>query len=159
MKIISAFMLLLLLSSCSLHTSKTREEYVTAVTNGQGMTKMHKLVVSKSFNSVVNNLKSKSNSCLAKKVTSTTYSGLMAMSGSSTYKPSMQVKKGKAEFTLQVTYSGDKDYMYALAADIHYKSKNKTALTIYAPTVGYDDVVEAIKTWSNGKNRACPKLM
>lgn len=154
-----------MLTSCvTMHTPQSRNEYVSAVSKGEGFSEMHKYTVNRSLKSVVNSLHRKGNECLAKKVTRS-FAGSYSHVSSSTYLPSIRyITKNKAEFTLQVeitpnnTSKPPKGGMYFLAADLVVASKNKTNIIMYAPSINAKDIINAIKGWSHGKDTACPDL-
>ena len=167
MKILNVMVLFnfFILTSCvTMHTPQSRNEYVSAVSKGEGFSEIHNYMVNRSLKSVVNSLHRKGNECLAKKVTRS-FSGSYAHVSSSTYLPSMRyTSKSNAEFTLQVeitpnnTSKPPKGGMYFLAADLIEVSQNKTKIIMYAPSINAKDIVNSIKDWTKGENTGCPDL-
>ena len=47
---------------------------------------------------------------------------------------------------------------YVLIADTHTLAGQRSRVTIYGASIGYDEVFEAILTWGEGRPHECPAI-
>ena len=154
------------LSACiTIQVPQSRNEFIAEVKKGPRSAKEYVYTVNHSFRAIYNRVKQKSQHCLAKKITRSMTQGYATHVSQSIYTPSLAMKrKGFAEFTYQVhhTPAGTAKIppggLYMMAMDIISVGKNKTKIQLYAPTIGYTDISEAMMEWTKNKNTKCPEL-
>jgi hypothetical protein len=82
------------------------------------------------------------------------------------YKPTVRVTREKAELHVQHHFESGVQTVhqeppggyYLMVADAVPLDKNRTRITIYRPSMGYDTMAAAITGWATGKNVGCPDL-
>jgi hypothetical protein len=84
-----------------------------------------------------------------------------------TYKPTVLVSRQRLELHVQRHYQGGgviipgkepEGGLYLLVADAFALDASRTRLDIYAPTVGSDPLIRAVKGWATGENVGCPDM-
>ena len=84
MKVLSIVLFGFILTGCiTIPTPQSRHEYVSSVAKGEGFTEMHNYTVARQFDSVINDINNKSESCLSKKITRTLTRGYSSFISSS----------------------------------------------------------------------------
>ena len=164
-----AFVLGLLLALvapvAAIEVPQTRREFVQAVSEGRGATKMETLTAEMSLDQVYNLLEKKSTTCLDKVVNRSSYVGYHEVS-SSDYNPTLKrVGKNKAEFALQVVHrprgvghTPPPGGLFIMAADLKSVAKNRTEVNFYQPTIGFKNISKTLRLWFAGEDADCPKL-
>jgi len=145
---------------------QTRQEFVKAVTAGEGATRMEKLVVEREFDEIYRVLAVKSATCLDVQVRRSGFVGNQVEVSSSDYNPTLtRIGRNGAEFTLQVVHrprgvgpSIPPGGLYVMAADIRPLSKGRTKVVLYRPTIGFKKIVGSLKQWTAGENADCTKI-
>jgi hypothetical protein len=159
----------LLLTGCAtlVEVPQTPNQFSAAVRKGASFSQHETLELNRDHARVLSDVRQKTDKCLSVKVTSTTVSGLNRSSGSSTFAPrTRMLGPGKAQFTLQVTYTPKPvgstmpgGGYYQLVVDIDKIAAGKTRLSLYGPSIGPGNrAYQAIKTWADGKDAPCPDM-
>lgn len=160
--LVFAMPLLFLLVGC-VTPPQTFEELRVGVRGKAFMTQMKEYEVDRPFNKVFNSLKKNTDRCLNVTTTSSTPSKYGPISSSIRYRSSTKkTGKGAASSILQqdarATGKMPAGGYFVLLTDIEKVSKNKTRLTLYGPSVGYDKIFDSIHDWAQGKERKCSKF-
>jgi hypothetical protein len=143
---------------------QTRAEFVDAVKHGAYGVTRESYTVSRDLGAVVASLEQRSKECLAKNVDRTGMVGGSVEVAGSTYRPTInRVSTDRVEFTLQVEHSPSGTAkvppggLFVLAEDLG-RDGNATRVDAYVTTIGFDDVVKAIRAWIEGHDGECPAL-
>jgi hypothetical protein len=146
---------------------QSREELVLMIRQGSWSTKLETKVVEADFDTVAALLEAKSSECLDKFVDRSGMTGGQMHTGSSQYNPTWaRVSPDRAELTLQVVHSPrgvgggpmpERGY-YLLAADLERRPPSSSEYTIYYPTISHGDVVDAVRSWLEGRAADCPSF-
>lgn len=154
-----------LLAGCSISHPQNAEEFRKAVP-GASFAKTDTYLVKRSIGDVTKTFQKMAPQCLQKRVTSTS-SGYMHYQVIVTdYLPTVKITAARTELHLQqdhiqgvmnVSKKPEGGY-YLLVADAIPVSKNETRINLYAPSVGHDHIIKAIKGWATGQNVGCPDL-
>lgn len=160
------FLGLLLCNAACVTPPQTRREFVDAVKQGgHSSVRTESYVVSRDLNAVVASLERRADQCLARSIDcSGMVGGSVEVSGA-TYLPTInRVSTDHVEFTLQLenhpsgTGKVPPGGLYVLAEDLS-SDGGGTRVDAYVPSAGFDDVVEAIRDWIEGReSRKCPEL-
>jgi hypothetical protein len=165
----AAFMLGLLLAlvvpAAAIEVPQSRKEFVQAVSEGRGATKMETLTSENGIDHLYALLEKKSSACLDKVVRRSAYVGYHEVS-TSDYNPSLKrVGGSKAEFSLQVVHrprgvghTPPPGGLYIMAADLKAAGKNRTQVVLYEPTIGFKNIAKTLRLWLEGEDADCPKL-
>src|SRR5262245_42150198 len=145
---------------------QTREEFRAAVSNGAFSAKTEQFMINKSFKQAVPLLTAKTDTCLNKVVERHMMQGMYQEHTRSTYRAMVVTPAAnRAELTMQVMHNPrgvgpapPPGGYYLLAADIEEATPNSIRVSLYRPTLGHGDTVDAIRSWLNGKDDACPRL-
>ena len=104
--------------------------------------------------------------CLNKRVESVSSGYMYHQVVVTDYNPTVLIGNDRTELHLQqdhiqgvmnVSKKPDGGY-YLMVVDAIAVGKSKTRIDIYAPSIGYDHVIDAIKGWATGNNVGCPDL-
>ena len=158
-------LLALVVPVAAIEVPQNRREFVQAVSEGRGATKMETLTAEKSLDQVYRLLEKRSPACLDKEVRRSRYVGYHEVS-SSDYNPTLKrVGSAKAEFTLQVVnrprgvgHTPPPGGLYIMAADLKAVAKNRTEVILYQPTIGFKNITKTLRLWLAGEDADCPKL-
>lgn len=145
---------------------QTGDEFRNIVRSGKGRIKMESYVVDQGFNPVLSFFSSKALKCMNVKVVSKMRTRNYIETGFTIYTAKIKKTSAKsADFTLQSQSSPrgtgpkmPKDGFYALMVDFASVAGNKTKINIYGPSFGYKKIFKAVREWTEGKDRACPRL-
>ena len=147
-----------------MHVPQNRAEFVAAVREGSSFTEIEDKTIARNFESVVATLTKKSDECLTKDVDRTGYAGSELEVASAKYLAAIEQKPpNSAEFTLRVQHSprpvgAPEGGVYVMAVDLSRQDASHTKATLYMTTMGYDDIVGALRTWLAGDHADCPEL-
>jgi hypothetical protein len=158
-------LLALVVPVAAIEVPQSRKEFVQAVSEGRGATKMESLTSENGLDHLYALLEKKSAACLDKTVKRTGYVGYYEVS-TSDYNPSLKrVGSGKAEFSLQVVHNPrgvghtpPPGGLYIMAADLKAVAGNRTQVVLYEPTIGFKNIAKTLRLWLEGENADCPKL-
>lgn len=152
-------------TGCAIHHPQNAEEFRKAAP-GATFGSQESFEVNRSLSAVSRTFKKMAPKCLHVRVKSES-SGYMHYQVIVTdYNPTVIVGKNRTELHLQQDHiqgvmnvsEKPKGGYYLIVTDAIAAGKNKTRIDMYAPSMGYDHVVEAIKGWATGKNVGCPDL-
>jgi hypothetical protein len=141
-------------------------EFREGMKGGGMMTKTDHRDVSRSVNDVFQDVKKNADKCLNVRVTGGSTPG--PYGGASQYvtyyhSHSRMTGKTTGEMVMQMDARASgkmpEGGYFTLLTDVESISSSKTRVTIYGPSMGYENVFEAIFDWANGKDRACPSWM
>jgi hypothetical protein len=150
----------------AIQVPQTRREFVQAVAEGRGATKMETLVAERGIDQVYGLLERKSSACLDKEVKRSGFVGNQMEVSSSDYNPTLKrAGKNKAEFALQVVHrprgvghTPPPGGLYIMAADLKALAKDRTEVVLYIPTIGFKNISKTLRLWAAGEDADCPKL-
>lgn len=122
--------------------------------------------VNRSVKSVANTFNKMANKCLNKRIRMTETGYMHHMVVVTKYTPTVRTSKNRTELHLQ--YEHEKGVMkvhempekgyYLMVMDATGVGKNNTRIDFYRPSVGHQNVIEALRGWATGKNVGCPDL-
>lgn len=161
MKKIIPIIFLVVLGGC-VTPPQTTQELRIGVQKGAALSKMEQIEVNRPFNDTFNSIKKNADKCFNVTVTSSTptkygpaYSTIRWRSGSK------KTGENKAETVIQVdaraTGKMPPGGYYTMLVDTEALSANKTKVTIYGSSVGYNEVFKSFFAWAEGKEHKCPK--
>jgi hypothetical protein len=150
----------------AIQVPQTREEFVQAVSDGAGATKLERFVVERSIDDVYRDLEQNASTCLDVEVRRSGFVGNQMEVTSSDYNPTLKrTAKGSAEFTLQVIHrprgighTPPPGGLYVMAADLRSLGPGRTEIVLYRPTMGFKKITKSLLQWGSGQNDGCPKL-
>jgi hypothetical protein len=153
---------MLLLAGC-VTPPQTPDELRAGVRAGAMMTQMKTVEIDRSVSAVFKSLRANADKCLNVTIVGSTPGTYGPVVESTTYRStSRMVNKGTGETVLQqdarATGRMPPGGYYVLVADTEALSGQKSRVTIYGASVGYDDVFEAIMTWAKGRPHECPAI-
>ncbi len=142
---------------------QTVEELREGVRGGAAFTKMQQDVVNRPFTETFEAVKKSANKCLNVTITGSTASNYGPVIESVRYRShSKMTSKKTAEMVLQqdarATGKMPEGGYFVMLTDIERASSNKTNITIYGASVGYDNVFKSILAWARGEKQGCPKF-
>ena len=140
----------LLLTGCT--TPKTPEQYREAIRNYPLGTTVETLNVDRSLSEVSKDFRERAPKCLNVDVTKTLWNGSMYQTVLVQYRGTVVENPEKTELYIQ-----DKQD-YIMVIDAAAVAKDKTEVTLYRASFGYDLLVSAVKGWATGENLGCPAL-
>src|SRR5882762_11996582 len=120
---------------------QNRREFVQAVAEGKGATKMETMTSERSFDQVYALLERKSSACLDLEVKRSAFVGNQMEVSSSDYNPTLKrVGRNRAEFALQVVHrpraigsTPPPGGLYIMAADLKAIAKDRMEVDLYTP--------------------------
>ncbi len=142
---------------------QTIEELRAGVQSGAAMTKIEQEEVKRSFTTTFNDIKTNADRCLNVTVIGSTPGRYGPMVESVRYRSNSQMTSDKTGETViqldkKATGKMPEGGYYVMLADVEGTSPNKTKVTIYGSSVGYDNVFGSIFSWARGKKKDCPKF-
>jgi len=145
---------------------QNRREFVQAVAEGKGATKMETMTSERSFDQVYALLERKSSACLDREVRRSGFVGNQMEVSSSDYNPTLKrVGGNKAEFALQVVHrprglgaTPPPGGLYVMAADLKAVARDRTEVVLYIPAIGFKSISKTLRLWVAGEDADCPKL-
>jgi len=157
------FIAILLLAGC-VTPPQTVREFREGFQQGGTFTKIEKKNIQRPFSDVFQNVKTNADKCFNIGVSGSTPGSAVPHKEYTRYR-SHSTKTGKAfaETVLQMEKNASgkmpEGGYYAMLTDMEGLTGTSTRVTVYAPSIGYDEVFQAIFEWANGKDRACPNWM
>lgn len=163
----------LILSACAIGSyPQNPDEYINAFVNSNNMLvnslkKTDAVSVSRPRDRVLENITSLARTCIdGKVVRSRLQQGNLSSRSDVAYKAKVETTaSGREVFSVKVrdlndsTPGAPEDGMYMLAAEFNAVSSGQTAITFYYPPgPGYQNIVDAVKTWSAQGPASCPEL-
>jgi len=157
------FISMMLLVGC-VTPPQTTSELRQGFQRGAMMTKVDKKEVGRPVNEVFQDIKRNADKCFNIIATGSTPGTYGPVNESTRYRSnSRMTSKTMGEMVIQMDKKASgkmpEGGYFALLTDMESTSRNRTRVTVYGSSVGYNEVFEAIFDWSNGKNRACPNWM
>jgi hypothetical protein len=139
---------------------KTRGEFVDAVRGGAAYSVHETFSVPRTLESLEATLRERSGACLDATVNRPP-ADRMSGPSSTRYLPEV-ARTDRLEFTLRVQHRprGTREPetgLYVLAADLAGAGAN-TQVDVYAPTMGFDHIADALRGWIRGTSTECPEL-
>jgi len=154
-----------LVTGCAIKHPQTAAEFRKAAP-GATFGSKQSFEVKRSISRVSKTFEKMSSQCLQKRVKSVSTGYMYHQVIVTDYNPTVIVGKNHTELHLQQDHiqgvmnvsKKPKGGYYLMVVDAVALGKNRTKVDMYAPSIGYDHVVEAIKGWATGKNVGCPDL-
>jgi hypothetical protein len=142
---------------------QTVDELREGVKGGAAFTKMEKKEVNRSFAKAFDAVKKNADKCLNVTVTSSTPDRYGPVVSHIRYRSNSKKTGSKtAEMVLQqdarATGKMPEGGYFVMLTDIVGDGSNKTQITIYGGSVGYDNVYQSIWAWAQGQKMGCPKF-
>ncbi len=155
----------MILSGCAMTAPMTAEEFRKSVP-GAMMAKVETFEVDRSFKEVAETFQKKAPKCLNQRITTTSRTNTSYQVITTKYNPTVVKTKDRVELHLQQFHERGVMYItevpeggyFLLVADAYPIGKNKTRVDIYRPSIGYKNIITAIKGWASGKTKGCPDL-
>lgn len=140
----------LLLTGCT--APKTPEAYREAIRSYPMGTTVETLEVERSLSDVSNDFQDRAPKCLNIGVTSEFWTGERYQTARAKYHATVVENPKKTELYIQK--NGD----YIMVIDAVPVAKDKTEVTLYRSSFGYDLTASAVRGWATGKNLGCPAI-
>jgi len=140
----------LLLTGCA--TPKTPEQYREAIRSYPIGTTVEKLNVDRSLSEVSKDLRERAPKCLNINVKSTFWNGNMYQTQLAKYHATVVENPKQTELYIQK--NGD----YIMVIDAAAVEKDKSEVTLYRSSFGYDLTASAVRGWATGENLGCPAI-
>lgn len=147
-------------------TPQNPDEYRTAISKGVFGAKVDTYTVNRPYSAVAKTLQDKTTECLPAKTAEKRCTAGVCKHFQSIYKPTLLKDSNKTELHVQYKrepddgiYMGGKppsDGMYIIVADAVPDGPKATKMTVYAPTMYFVHMPNAVKHWVNGTNLGCP---
>lgn len=153
---------IMLLAGC-VTPPQTPDELRTGVRGGAMLTQMKTADIDRPLSAVFSSVKANADKCLNVTIVGSTPGTYGPVVESTTYRSrSRMISSGKGETLLQqdkrATGQMPPGGYYVLVADAKALSGQRSRVTIYGASVGYDEVFEAIMTWGKGQAHECPAI-
>lgn len=142
------------------------DEYRDLISKGIFGAKVETYTVNRPYSAVTKVLQDKTKECLPAQVSGTRCTAGVCKYYKSSYKPTLLKGSKKTELHVQLTIEPDdaiymngrppKDGTYIIVADAVPDGPKATKMTVYAPTMVYVHMPNAVKHWVNGTNLGCP---
>lgn len=142
---------------------QTTSELREGVKRGAAMAKSERQEVGRPFKSVYADIQANTDRCLNVTLTSSTpgtYGPVMesvpyhARSRLASDKAGETVMQHSKHATLQMPEGG----YFVMLMDSEDAGPNKTLVTIYGPSIGFDNIYAAVFAWARGEKQPCPKF-
>lgn len=154
-----------LLSGCAGKMPQTANEF-RQMAPGATFGGKETFEVNRSVGNVAGTFKKMANKCLSKRVQMVESGYMYHHVVVTKYTPTVKVSKNRAELYLQYeheqgvmkVYEMPKNGYFLMVMDATGTGKNKTRIDFYRPSVGHQNIIEALKGWATGKNVGCPDL-
>jgi len=140
----------LLLSGCA--SPKTPEEYREAIRSYPMGTTVETLNVDRSLPEVSKDFRERAPKCLNINVNSEFWTGERYQTARANYHATVVENPEKTELYIQ------KNGNYIMVIDAAAVAKDKTEVTLYRSSFGYDLTASAVRGWATGKNLGCPAI-
>jgi hypothetical protein len=142
---------------------QTPDELRAGVKAGAAMSKSEKLEVNRPFKSVFAEINTNTDKCLNVTLTSSTPNTYGPMVESIPFHARSRLVSDKAGETIfqhskHATLKMPDGGYYVMVMDTEASGPNKTLVTIYGPSIGYQNIYDAVFAWAKGEQRACPKF-
>jgi len=133
------------------------------VKRGSMMTKTERQEVNRSFKTVFADIKTNTDKCLNVTVRSSTPGTYGPVVESIPYQARSQMVGDKAGETVfqhgkHATGQMPKGGYFVAVMDSDEIGSNKTGVTIYGPSIGFQNIYDAVFAWAKGEKKACPKF-
>lgn len=142
---------------------QTVEDLRAGVKSGAAMTQTEQEEVKRPFAATFHAIKRHADKCLNVTITGSTPGRYGPMVESVRYRSHSKMTSHKTgEMVIQMdkkaTGKMPPGGYYVMLADIERIAKNKTNVTIYGASVGYDNVFESVFAWARGQRQKCPRF-
>ena len=141
-------------TGCGVTPPRTAEELREGVRRGAAFTKMEQEEVNRPFAETFEAIKKNADKCMNVTVIGSTWGKYGPVMESVRYRSySKMTSEQTAETVLQQSGS------FVMLTDIEPTSSlNKTRVSMYGASVGYDNVFKSIFAWARGEKQKCPKF-
>ena len=128
--------------------------------------KVETFEVDRSFKKVADTFEKKAPKCLDQRIRTESRTNMSYQVIVTKYNPTIIRSKDKVELHLQqlheqgvmnISEVPDGGY-YMMVVDAYPVGKKKTRVDFYIPSIGYKNLITAVKGWATGKNKGCPDL-
>lgn len=142
---------------------QTPSELREGVKRGAMMTKTERQEVNRSFKTVFTDVKTNTDKCLNVTVIGSTPGTYGPVVESIPYHARSRMVGDKAGETVlqhskRATGQMPEGGYFVMVMDIEETGPNKTAITIYGPSIGFQNIYDAVLAWAKGETKACPKF-
>ncbi len=142
---------------------QTPSELREGVKRGAMMSKTERQEVNRSFKTVFTDVKTNTDKCLNVTVIGSTPGTYGPVVESIPYHARSRMVGDKAGETVlqhskRATGQMPEGGYFVMVMDIEETGPNKTAITIYGPSIGFQNIYDAVLAWAKGETRACPKF-
>ena len=154
-----------LVTGCATHAPQTADEFRKAAPGGFLM-KTETVEVARPFRDVAATFQKRAPECLEMIVETTSQTTTSYQHIVTAYKPTVLVTGERAELHVQQdhksgvikVYTEPAGGHYLLVADAYPIENNRTRLQLFGPSMGYDVLIRAVKSWARGENLGCPDM-
>ena len=161
----SVLLISILMSGCAINHPQTAEAFRKEAP-GATFGGLETFEVKRSYNKVAATFKKMAPKCLHKRVKSVSTGYMYHSVVVTDYNPTVIVGKQRTELHMQQDHiqgvmnvsQKPKGGYYLMVVDATPAGSNRTRIDMYAPTVGFDNVIKAVKGWATGDNVGCPDL-
>jgi hypothetical protein len=142
---------------------QTPGEVREGVKRGAAMTRTERLEVNRSFKSVFGDVKTNTDKCLNVTLRSSTPGTYGPVGESIPYHARSRMVSDKAGETLfqhskRTTGQMPEGGYFVMVMDTEETGPNKTLVTIYGPSIGFQNIYDAVLAWAKGEKKPCPKF-
>lgn len=142
---------------------QTPEEVRQGVERGAALTQKQEYEIKRPFERVFKDVKAHADRCLNVTVTGSTPTPYGPMQESVRYRSRSNKLNGTKGVTLlqqdaRATGKMPEEGYFVMVNDVDRVAARRTRLTMYGPSIGYDNVFEAIHDWARGRKRECPRF-
>ncbi len=142
---------------------QTTEEVREGVRQGAAMAKVENAKVNRAFSAVFRDIQANADRCLNVTVTGSTPGRYGPHVESSRYRASSKMtgrRTGETVLQLDDRATGKMPVggYFVMVVDTEGLSASQTRLTMYGPSLGYDNVYESFHAWGKGNKHGCPKF-
>lgn len=142
---------------------QTSDEVREGVKGGAAMTKTERLEVNRPFKSVFADVKTNTDKCLNVTLRSSTPGTYGPVGESVPYHARSRLISDKAGETVlqhskRTTGQMPEGGYFVMVMDTEEIGPNKTGVAIYGPSIGFQNIYDAVLAWAKGEKKACPKF-
>lgn len=164
--LICLLFIVLLIAGCAGKMPQNADEFRQALAKGAFLTKVETYEVDRSTADIGKTFEKYAPKCLDKRIETISQSRTSYQHIITKYTPTVIVSKNRTELHLQekheqgvmAIYEEPEAGHYFLVVDATPIGKNKSRIDFYRPSMGFKNMMTAIRNWTEGKNLGCPDL-
>jgi len=162
MRKVAALVICTLLSAC-VTPPQTPGEVRDGVKRGAMMTKTERQEVNRPIKAVFADIETNTDKCLNVTVRSSTPGTYGPVAESIPYHARSRMVGDKAGETVfqhsqRATGQMPEGGYFVMVMDTEEIGPNKTGVTIYGPSIGFQNIYDSVLAWAKGEKKACPKF-